>query len=121
MSYTILRPVQMVRLSNLDSPDGPTVGATVTVDAAPQGAYRPDIAFESIPGGGTRGAILWSRRSGDTNYKRWGTLVPTSSGMRVVARGVSDGLRVFSHSAGAPPTSWSSGSAGIKVAANGPA
>ena len=147
---TTLRPVQMVRLSNLDSPAGPTVGATITVDAAPQGAYHPDIAFESIPGGGTRGAIVWSRRSGDalwelhaawftdldsdtpavqddsvligdTNSKRWGTLVPTSSGMRVVARGVSDRLSVFSHSAGAPLTSWSSGSAGVKIAGNGPA
>jgi hypothetical protein len=149
-SYSSQTPVQMVRLSDLDSPDGPTVGSTIDVDAAPQGAYRPDIAFESVPGGGTRGAIVWARRSGDTlfelhaawftdldsdapaiqddtvlvsdtNFKRWGTLVPTSDGMRVVARSASNQVRVFSHSAGDPLTSWSSGSPGVNVAADDPA
>ena len=149
-SYSSLTPVQVVRLSNLDSPDGPTVGPTIDVDAAPQGAYRPDIAFESAPGEETRGAIVWGRRSSDTQwelhaawftdldsdtptihddsvlvsdstYKRWGTLVPTSDGMRVVARGASSQVRVFSHSAGDPLTSWSSGPPGGNVAADDPA
>jgi hypothetical protein len=146
-SYSSVKPLRMLRISNLDSPDGPTVGPTMTVDAAPQGAYRPDIAFESIPGGGTRGTIIWGRRSGDalwelhaawftdldsdtptihddsvllgdTTYQRWGTLVPTSAGMRVVARSASSRLRVFSHNAGDPLTSWSSGQAGVTMAAD---
>ena len=149
-SYTSQTPVQMVRLSNLDSPGGPTVGPTINVDAAPLGAYRPDIAFESVPGGGTRGAIVWARRSGDTlyelhvawftdldsdtpaiqddtalvsdsNWKRWGTLVPIGDGMRIVARGASNQVRVYSHAAGDPLTSWSSGGPGVNVAADDPA
>jgi len=143
-----LKSIRMTRLSNLDSPDGPTVGPTMTVDTATQGAYRPDIAFESVPGGGTRGVIIWGQRSGDTLWelhtawftdldsdtpaihddsvligdstqKRWGTLVPTSAGMRIVTHSASDRLRVFSHNAGDPLTSWSSGPAGITMAANG--
>jgi hypothetical protein len=148
-SYTYLKPVQMVRLSNLDDPAGPTVGQTVTVDAAPMGAYRPDIAFESAPGG-QRGVIVWSRRSGDalwesraawftdldsdtptlhdesvltaaSTYKRWGRLVPAGRGMRVAARGPSSRLTIYSHEASAPLGSWTAGAAGISVADDGPA
>jgi hypothetical protein len=149
-SYTYLKPVQMVRLSNLDDPAGPTVGPKVTVDAAPMGAYRPDIAFEDLPGGGKRGVVVWGRRSGNTlwevraswftdldsntpalhdesvlnagsSYKRWGTLVPTAAGMRVAARGPSGKLTVYSHDASAPLDSWTAGAGGVGVADDGPA
>jgi hypothetical protein len=149
-SYTYLKPVQMVRLSNLDDPSGPTVGPTIDVDAAPQGGYRPDVAFESIPGGGTRGVVIWGRRSGDTlwelhtawftdldsdtpaihddsvlvsdtTYKRWGTLVPTAAGMRAVVKGASGRLRVFAHDASDSLTSWTSGPAGVSAPADDPA
>jgi hypothetical protein len=149
-SHSYLKPVQMVRLSNLDDPSGPTVGPTRTVDAAPRGAYRPDIAFEAVPGGGARGAIVWGRRSGDalwevhaawftdldsdtpalhddavltsaSTYKRWGRLVPTAAGMRVAARGSSSKLLLYSHDASAPLSSWTAGAAGVTVADDGPA
>ena len=148
--YSYLKPMQMARLSNLDDPGGPTVGPTMTVDAAPRGAYRPDIAFEDVPGGGQRGAIVWGRRSGDALWElhaawftdldsdtpalhddavliganttaRWGTLVPTAAGMRVAARGASNKLRLYSHDASAPLSSWTAGAAGVTVADDGPA
>jgi hypothetical protein len=149
-SYTYLKPVQMVRLSDLDDPAGPTVGPTVTVDAAPMGAYRPDIGFEDVPGGGERGVVVWGRRSGDTlwearatwftdldsntpalhdesvltsasTYKRWGTLVPTPAGMRVAARGPSGKLTIYSHDVSDLLGSWTAGTAGVGVADDGPA
>ena len=147
-SSSYLKPVQMARLSNLDGPGGPTVGPTMTVDAAPMGAYRPDIAFEDVPGGGQRAVIVWGRRSAtalwevhaawftdldsdtpalqndavlisDSTYKRWGTLVPTAAGMRVAARGASSKLRLYSHHASAPLSSWTVGAAGVTVADDG--
>jgi hypothetical protein len=149
-TYTYLNPVQMVRLTNLDDPAGPTVGPKVTVDAAPTGAYRPDIAFESAPGGVKRGAVIWSRCGEDSlcelhaawftdlesdtpalhdesvltsasSYKRWGTLVPTAAGMRVAARGPSGKLTVYSHDARARLGSWTAGPPGVKVDDDGPA
>jgi hypothetical protein len=148
--YSYLKPVQMARLSNLDDPGGPTVGPTMSVDAAPRGAYRPDIAFEAVPGGGQRAAIVWGRRSGDalwevhaawftdldsdtpalhhdavligaTTATRWGTLSPAATGMRVAARGASGKLRIYAHDATAPLSSWTEGAAGITVADDGPA
>ena len=147
-SSSYLKPVQMARLSNLDDPSGPSVGPTMTVDAAPRGAYRPDIAFEDVPGGGQRGSIVWGRRSGDalwelhaawftdldsdlpaihgdavltsdSTYKRWGTLVPAAAGMRIAARGSSSKLRIYSHDASAPLSSWTAGAAGVNVADDG--
>jgi hypothetical protein len=148
-SYTYLKPVQMVRLSDLDDPAGPRVGQTVTVDAAPTGAYRPDIAFESASGGDKRGAVIWSRCGEDavcelhaawftdldsdtpvlhdesvltaaSTYARWGRLVPTAAGMRVAARGPSSRLTIYSHDARAALGSWTAGAGGVGVADNGP-
>jgi hypothetical protein len=122
----------------------------MTVDAAPMGAYRPDIAFEDVPGGGQRGAIVWGRRSGDALWEvhaawftdldsddpalhddavliganataRWGTLVPTAAGMRVAARGAAGRLQLYSHDASAPLSSWTVGATGVTVADDGPA
>lgn len=69
--YSKLRPVQMVRLSNLDSPSGPSVGPIETIDDAPYGAYRADIGFERAADGTLRGCVLWAKRtdSGSTNFQ----------------------------------------------------
>lgn len=64
-----LRPVQMRRITNLDSADGPQLGPLVSVDPAPRGAYKSDIGFERAPDGKMRGCILYSRRVGDSAYE----------------------------------------------------
>lgn len=129
------RSLQMVRLSNLDAPAGPTVGPTQTIDTpALGGAYKPDIAFERAPDGSSRGVIVWSRQSGIGTYDivtgwftdlgsstpavtdrtvihtsdstaRHGSLVPGNGRTRVIARS-SSAFRVYSHPATAPLASW---------------
>jgi competence protein ComEA len=64
-----LRPVQMRRITNLDSADGQHLGPLVSVDPAPRGAYKSDIGFERAPDGEMRGCILYSRRVGDSAYE----------------------------------------------------
>jgi hypothetical protein len=64
-----LRPVAMRRLSDLDAPGGPRFGPALTVDSAPRGAYKADIAFETGADGVVRGCVLYSRRVGDTQYE----------------------------------------------------
>ena len=50
--------VRMRRLSNLDSPDGPSVGPVVTIDEpGGGGAYRPDLAFQRAGDGTMRGSV----------------------------------------------------------------
>ena len=134
-----LRPVQMRRLSNLDDPAGPFLGPLVTVDPAPLGAFRADIAFEN-----GRGCVLYSRQVGDTAYEvttvwftalgtdtptfsdrtvlhsttskyQYGSLVATAAGLRAVARtGTSSNpkLQIYTHAASAPLTSWAKGATG---------
>src|SRR5205807_3230191 len=130
-----LKPVQMRRLSNLDAPGGPAVGPLVTVDAPARGAYKPDVGFERQSDGSTRGAIVWTRRTGDTSYEiaadwftdlssdapalqsggvvlsttsrdRFGSVVPSPQGLRLAARGGAGNLRVYVHALGAALTSW---------------
>lgn len=110
-----LRPVQMRRLSNLDSAAGPHLGPIVTIDAPAQGAYRADIAFERDANGVVRGCVLYSRQVADYTYEltavwftdlttdtpvfgnravlatwanrhQYGSLVPSDAGLRAVAR-----------------------------------
>jgi hypothetical protein len=110
-----VRPVQMRRLTDLDSPGGPAVGPVVTVDPAPRGAYKADIGFEQGPNGAMRGCILYSRRVGDSVYEltavwltdltsdepvleeratletsassaHFGSLVPSAAGLRAITR-----------------------------------
>lgn len=59
----------MRRLSDLDSPGGPSVGPLVTVDAPVRGTVRADIAFEQGPDGVRRGVLSRLRRTGDTAYE----------------------------------------------------
>lgn len=67
-----LRPLQMRRLTGLDAPEGPVLGPVVTLDPAPRGAYKADLAFERGPDGRDRGFVLYSRRVGDTAYELTG-------------------------------------------------
>jgi hypothetical protein len=131
-SFAKISGVKLRRLTNLDAPSGPTAGPIVTVQPAGRGNVFADLAFQD-----GRGAITWLERTGDTQYQlrvAWftnlatdtpifedrsvlftssssavvGTLVPTSSGMRVVAR--AGKLKVFAHLGG---TQWSTGTAGV--------
>jgi hypothetical protein len=129
--------VQLVRLSELDDPGGPMVGAVNTVQAAGLGNAGADLALE-----GSSGIISWLQKTGSSSYAvavarfdagdtdtptvekataiagagsgSIGTLVPTATGTALVVR---DGaLKVFRHAAGAPLGSWSVGSATVTVA-----
>jgi Calx-beta domain len=127
-------PVQMRRLTELDASGGPVVGRVVDVEAPGLGNLRPDLAFE-----GDRGVIVWVERTGSSTFALMGawfegdsptilervvldasvgpettaTLVPTSDGMKIVAR--TTRLEVFSHSIGDPLSEWSRSGAGVSA------
>ena len=140
-NYAILnRPVYLRRLSDLDSPNGPTVGPLVVVDPAPGGGYKPDIEFEQSAGG-VRAALIWSRRtpsgssemvtgwltdldtdtptvhdqtvrySSTSSSAIFGTLVSTASGMRIVAR-AGGRLVLYRRAIDDPLGSWTKGPSG---------
>lgn len=52
------KPLQVRRLTDLDSPDGPVIGPLVTLDAPALGAARADIQIETDPSGAQRLAVL---------------------------------------------------------------
>ena len=124
------------RLSDLDSPLGPTVGPTVAFNSPPGGAYKPDIALaQSGPGG--RGVVVWGRKLADGTHEsvagwltdldsdqpsigsravidaspsgnRWGTVVPHGDGTHIVLRRGNGRIRLLDNPAGEPPTTWES-------------
>lgn len=129
-TFDRISPVKLRRLSELNSPAGPTVGPVVTVEPAGQGNTFADIEIRR-----GKGFIVWLRKTGaqtydlmtvifddlasatpvfrhravlfsGTNPNTSGTLVRTPKGMRVVAR--AGDLRVFVHRGG---TTWRSGRA----------
>jgi hypothetical protein len=137
-SYTFSKvsALKMRRLSNLDSPGGPSVGPEATLEAAGLGNNRPDVAF--LKSGGAA-AVTWTKRVGDSAYQlvaAWltsldtdapglrdqavlhsssnaemtATLVPTSGGMSIVAR--ADKFRLFRNDP-ASPSVWTKGVAGV--------
>lgn len=143
-NVTSYKVIQMARLSDLDSPQGPTVGPVQTIDATELGPFKPDIAFERAPDGSMRGALVWSRKTGDSTYamvtawftdlgtdapaittpttilssttsSRYGGLVSTPAGLRLVARGASGRMTVYTHDASAPLTSWTAAPGGLVV------
>ena len=137
-SYSKLRPVYMRRLSDLDAPDGPTVGPLLMIDSGLMGAYQPDIGFERGADGAVRGTVHWSRRTALGVYENviaWFTdldtdvptihdegLIGTSSGirgtfvdsdgMRLLARGPGGKLTMYTHALGAPLNEWTAGPRG---------
>lgn len=146
-STTKVGPVYIRRLSDLDSPAGPTVGPRVELDSPALGAFKPDIAFESAPGGETRGAVLWQRRSADTEYQtvtgwltdldddvpvvhdrtvinsstgaqRSGTLVPSGAGMQALIRPGTSPLALFTHAPAAPLAEWTRSANGMSVSSS---
>ena len=140
--YNKVSPVKMRRLSDLDSPLGPSVGPEVNLQPAGLGNTGVDMAFEDTASG-PRAVLSWVRRSASTQYQLMvaglssldsdtpslvettalytgstattsGTLVPSAAGMRVVAK--TSKLKLFAHALTAPPTSWTTGTAGVTVA-----
>jgi len=140
--YKKVSAVKMRRLSDLDSPLGPSVGPEVNLEPEGRGNVRVDMAFEDTSSG-PRAVLSWVRRTGDTQYQlvvaglssldsdtpslvqttalytgsvanTAGTLVPSAQGMRVVAR--TSKLKLFAHSPSAALTSWTSGSASVSIA-----
>ena len=130
--------VYLRRLSNLDSPSGPTVGPLVTVAAVGQGNSKVDLQFERDASGVSRGVLSWLQRTSTSTWdlktawftdlasptpairdvvtmfssssgSRTATLVPSLDGMRLVAKGASARLTVYQHSLGAPLSVWSKG------------
>jgi hypothetical protein len=135
------RPLRFRRVSDLDSPSGPTVGPLVTVREAGQGNARADVAFETATDGTQRGAISYLRRTGSSSYEYpavWftdldtdtptfhdeavlfsstdqnltGSLTPTASGLRLIARTGSGKLRLYAHNPLSPLSTWLLGKAG---------
>jgi len=133
------------RLSNLDSADGPSVGPLVTLVPVGLGNSRADLAFEVGGDGVTRGVVVWTQQTDAATYQvmtgwitdlttdtptlgsttallsastsaRVATLVPTSLGMRAVARGDLGKMEIFTHDKSAPLTTWSAGALGVGLA-----
>jgi hypothetical protein len=142
------KPVQMRRLSDLDSPNGPTVGPVVTVESTGLGNVRTDLGFEELPGGGGRGVISYYHRSSDTSYDfvvEWftdldtdtpalqsrtvlfsssinsltGTVEQTPAGVDVVARGNSSKLWLYMHDRNAPLDTWTQSAVGYAFESTG--
>jgi hypothetical protein len=140
-SFAKTRAVDFRRLSDLDSPDGPTVGPVVTVREAGLGNARVDVALETAPDSTQKGAIAYLHRTGTSSYEDvavWftdldtdsptfhdeatlftssdqnltGTLTPTVNGLRLVARNGSGKVKLYAHGPTDPLTTWTPGSAG---------
>lgn len=137
-----VRPVQLRRLSNLDASTGPSVGPAVDVSPTGVVQDRVDLAFETTSSGAKRGAVVWVKKTSDTSWDllvSWftnldtatpsfttptvlatannsnvtATLVPTPSGLAVVARTGTGSIRTFTHDADDPLGTWSTGAAGV--------
>jgi hypothetical protein len=54
-----------------------------------------------------------------TTSARVATLVPTSLGIRAVARGDLGKMEIFTHDKNAPPTTWAAGALGVGLSASG--
>jgi len=141
--YEFARPsaVMMRRLTGLSDPRGPHIGPQVVLEPQGLGNVRADIAFERRASG-PRGVVTWVRKTSETSHevvtgwlsdlsarpvltgrtihytttsnKPTGTLVPTPSGVALVARAGS--LRMFTHSSTQGLSSWSGGTASADVA-----
>lgn len=130
------------RISNLDGPNGPTIGPLVTLDGP--GSIRPDIAFETLPSGAQRGTVLWTRKVSDTRFElttgsltdldtdtpevhsrvvlngggssqQYGTVVSARDGMRILTRPGNSRLVPFTRPVDAPATAWNRGANGISI------
>jgi hypothetical protein len=125
-TFSKVSAVKMRRLSNLDAAGGPSVGPEVTLEPAGLGNNRVDLAFLTT-GLTSEGAVSWTRKAGSSAYEivvGWlssldtdtptlvnravlyagssgdasGTLVPASTGMRLVAARASK-IRLYQNDA----------------------
>jgi len=138
------KTVNLRRLSELDSPEGPLVGREVTVSSSGLGNSRADLAFETATDGSLRGCIVWLHRLETSSWNltvtwftdldtdspafvdttvlftsasgaRTPTMVPVPTGTRLIVRGPSGRLQVFGHSRAAPLRTWFTGARGLQV------
>jgi hypothetical protein len=136
--------VELRRLSDLDSADGPTVGPVATVSAAGLGNSKVDVALETASDGSLRGCVAWLQRVGSSSWNvmatwftdldvdqpafhdgkvlfnattggRNASVVPVAGGLRLVARNRAGRLQVYMHDEAAPLASWTAGARGIAV------
>jgi len=139
--------VYMRRLTDLNSAGGPSVGPLVTVASQGQGNSKVDLQFERDASGASRGVLSWLQRTSSTSWAlkaawftdlasatpairdistifstasgaRTGTLVPTPSGMRLVAKGSGGRMTVYSHPSGSALTTWNKGVDGIAMSSS---
>ena len=70
-SLSASKAIQLRRLSNLDSANGPSVGPLVELLPAASKGNKPDIQYVSTPGGASRVAVSWSQTMGSppTSYE----------------------------------------------------
>ncbi|HEY3210585.1 MAG TPA: DNRLRE domain-containing protein [Actinomycetota bacterium] len=142
-SFLYTNGVSMRRLSNLDSPDGPSVGPVVTVEPAGLGTAKVDLGFETA-GSLQRGVVLWTRKTGDSSWAivtTWftnldtdtptfgsqkvlvngtgssnsGTLIPSAQGMRAAIRDGTGNMHLYGHNTASPLTTWWSGVPGVAL------
>ena len=135
------QPVMIRVLTDLDSSDGPRVGAPVTVAAPALGAARPDVGVEIGADGRPRVLLTWSERAAPDSYTivaAWlddhgapapaltssvllyegpstdqtATVAETPQGVRVAATTLDGRLRVFGHDLGADLGEWWASGAG---------
>jgi hypothetical protein len=136
--------VKMRRLSGLNDPDGPRVGAEHTVQATGGGNSGADLAFERTKRGGSRGVVAWLHRTNGGRFEYtvgWftrlatdaprvrhrrillsadtpaaiGTLVPLPSGMRLALVTSAGYIRVYTHRRGDPLGRWRRGRARVSA------
>lgn len=132
--------LKMRRLTQLNNPSGPLIGPEVTLEPKGLGNVRADITFERRASG-PRGVVTWLRKTDGsyeivtgwlsnlsarpvltnqkvhyttTSDKRTATLVPTPSGVALVAQAGS--LRMFTHSSTDGLSTWGGGTNGVDVA-----
>lgn len=141
--YDFARPsaVMMRRLTGLSEWRGPHIGPEVILEPQGPGNVRADIAFERRASG-PRGVVTWLRKTPEgrhevvtgwlsnlsarpvlkgrtihyttTSNKPTGTLVPTPSGVALVAQAGS--LRMFTHWSTQGLSTWGGGTASADVA-----
>jgi hypothetical protein len=136
--------VELRRLSDLHSTDGPTVGSATTVSSAGLGNSKVDVALETASDGSLRGCIAWLQRVGTSSWNamvtwftdldadqpafhdgkvlfnatsggRNASVVPVGGGLRLVARNRAGRLQVYMHDEAAPLASWTAGARGVAV------
>jgi hypothetical protein len=145
-SWFRAEPVRMRVLSDLDNPSGPSVGPEVIVDGASRGDAFADLAIERKPDGTNRGVVVFVQRVDDHLWRletTWfgqlgtdqpsfttphplfttsggrhqATVVPTTAGVSIVARGAHGAVSMFTHDRHRRLNRWLPSAEGVHVMA----